>query len=390
MLAKKTQQAINIVTLISMIGVTVGTAGLIIVLSVFNGFGNLMVSLYDTFDADIKITATTGTTIPISDSSLQKLQQIKGIKQIHPVYEENVLLKYGDKQVVGKLKGIPLLYANDALQKTIIDGSFTADAYNHFAVFGAGVAVQLGMDLEHVAEPVQMYAPKQGINNPLNVEDAFNQAAALPTGVFSLQQDFDNQYVFVPLSFAQQLYDAKQKATALEVSLLPDADINHVIKALQNKSWLVKTRQQQHAFLYAIILSEKFIAYFILVLILIIATFNILGSLTMLIIEKQKDLKLFISMGATLTQVKQIFAAEGIIITSIGCLSGLLLGLTVCLLQQQFGLIKIGSEQSFVVDAYPVAILPTDFILCFFIVITIGVLAAVYTAHFVVDKYRKN
>jgi len=390
LIAKKSQQAINIITLISIIGVMVGTAGLVIVLSVFNGFGNLMVSLYDTFDADIKITATTGKTISVTDSTLTEIQHIEGVAHVFAVYEENVLFKYGDKQVIGKLKGIPLQYADAALQKTIIDGSFAADAYQHFAVFGAGIAYQLGMDLDHVTQPIQMYVPKTGIDNPVNVDDAFNQASALPTGVFSLQQDFDNQYVFVPLTFAQTLFDAPQKATAIEVTLKPNAPTKLVQQALENKNWQVQTRQQQHAFLYAIINSEKFIAYFILVLILIISTFNILGSLTMLIIEKQKDLKLFLSMGATPKKIKQVFVIQGLMITAVGSMGGLLLGFIVCFCQQHFGIIKIANSQSFVVDAYPVAIVAADFIICMLIVTCIGAIASFYTAHFVVSKYIRS
>lgn len=370
----------------------VGTAGLVIVLSVFNGFGNLVLSLYDSFDADIKITVAEGKSFDPHLAKLDELKKIKGIVSLSQILEENVLLKYRDRQVIARIKGVDQNFtASTPLKHKIIDGEFILQQGDtNYAVFGSGVAYSLSMDIAHVLTPVQLFVPKRGREPSLNPEDAFNREWIMPSGVFALQQDFDNKYVFVPMRFARILFDDTLNITSLEITLAPGADANAIqsqIKKLTGTALVVKTRDQQHEFIYKILTSEKFVAYFVLCLILLIATFNILGSLTMLIIEKKHDIGLLMSLGADASQIKNIFFTEGMLITLIGSTTGLALGALVCGLQLHFGFIKIGDAESFVVDAYPVAMQVSDFVLSFVIVLAIGASASFYTAQKLVSRF---
>jgi lipoprotein-releasing system permease protein len=390
--AKKSQNVINIITAVSIIGIAVGTAGLVIVLSVFNGFGNLVLSLYDSFDPDIKITSVAGKSFDPAKAQINNLKNIYGITSVSEIVEENVLLKYRDRQVIARIKGVDSVFIKTSSMKSkIIDGDFILQSGDtNYAVFGSGVAYYLSMDIQHIFAPVQLFVPKRGMQPSLNPEDAFNRDWIVPSGVFALQQDFDNKYVFVPITFARKLFDMPIAVSSLEISIArnEDADlIKEKILAQCGNSFVVSTRAQQHNFLYKILTSEKFVAYFILCLILLISTFNILGSLTMLIIEKKHDIGLLLSLGADLTIIKNIFLTEGLLITSIGAISGILLGLIICLLQMSFGFIAIENSESFVIDAYPVSMQLTDFILSFLIVIIIGATASYYTAQKIVKKY---
>lgn len=389
--AKKSQNVINIITAISIVGVLVGTAGLVIILSVFNGFGNLVLSLYDSFDPDIKITVTEGKTFDPGLAHLPQLKNINGVFSVSEIYEENVLLKYRDRQVIARIKGVDDAFVkNTSMKDKIIDGDFTLQRGDtNYAVFGAGVAYFLSMDIDHVIMPVQLFVPRRGQQPSLNPEDAFNRDWIMPSGVFALQQEFDSRYVFVPMRFARKLFEDSLKISALEISLSKDANADAVASEIKKiaPELAVKTRAQQHAFLSKIISSEKFVAYFILCLILLISTFNILGSLTMLIIEKKHDIGLLLSLGAELKQIKNIFFVEGLLITIIGSVAGLGIGVLICWAQQTFGIIQIGNAESFVISAYPVDMEPGDFILSFVIVFIIGAAASYYTAQKLVPRY---
>ncbi len=392
LLARKSQNVINIITLISIIGIAVGTAGLVVILSVFNGFGNLVLSLYDTFDADIKITAVKGKSFDPVLADVAGLRKLEGINSVNEVLEENVLLKYRDRQVIARIKGVDSTYEKSAeLSSSIIDGAFILNnGDTNYAIIGSGVAYYLSMDLQHLFSPIQLFVPRAGLHNNLNTEDAFNRDWIIPSGVFAIQQDFDNKYIFVPLSFARKLLDTDTNVTSLEVMLKPGANPNLVKQQILKRCGNlvdVKTRIEQHDFLYKILFSEKFVAYFVLCLILLIATFNILGSLTMLIIEKKHDIGLLLSLGADVSLVKKIFLTEGLLITCIGSVSGIAIGYTVCFAQMTFGLIKIENSDSFIIDAYPVAMMWTDFLLSFLIVSLIGAIASYYTSQKLVSKY---
>jgi len=383
--AKKSQHVINIISMVSMIGVAVGTFGLIVVLSVFNGFGDLVVSLYDEFDADVKIVLREGKTFDPADAGYHSLAKLPGIQVAGMVIEENALFKYREKQFIGRIKGMTQEHGEaTGIKKNMLDGTFLLqkDSAN-YAVFGSMVAYSLGLSLEDPFFPVMVYVPDKGDNIPLNPMDAFKSSAIYPSGVFAIQQDFDNKYMIVPLQFARELVGEELKVTAIEILYAPgideDAAYNRIAE-VAGPAFHVKDRIAQHDFLYKILKSEKLAVFLILGLILLIATFSIIGTLTMLVIEKKKDIAILTGMGAGNSLVTKIFLTEGMMITALGACCGLILGWLICFLQQRFGLIRLDNGESFVVETYPVAMQPLDFILVLMMVTGIGFLASWYTS----------
>lgn len=387
--AKKSQQAINVITLIAIAGVAIGTMGLIIVLSVFNGFEQLVVSLYNSFDPDIQITAAKG---KVFDSKLitdAQLKEVKGVRYITHVLEENALLKYRDKQYLATIKGV----SNDFIAMTgvdsmLYDGSLTLQRGDtDYAIAGRAIAEALTINIADPFSILDVYMPKRGKVVSLNPEAAFNQELIAPAGVFSIQQDFDAKYVLVPLRFARKMLDYKTEVSAIEIGLDKGSDADVAKAALANKlgpNYVVKTRIQLHELLYKIMKSEKWAVYLILSFILIIATFNVISSLAMLIIDKQSDIAILNSLGAHQDDIRKIFLLEGILISFSGAFIGLALGLAVCLAQIKFQLIKLGG--AFVVDAYPVNLQLMDFVYVLLTVLSIGLFAAWYPAKKMIGK----
>ncbi len=385
LLAKKSHHVINIISMVSMAGVAVGSLGLIVVLSVFNGFGNLVVSLYDQFDPDIRITLREGKSFDPADARLQELKQVKGVRLVAEVVEENALLKYHDKQFIVRLKGMNNDYAEwSGVKKKILDGAFILERDSiPFAVLGSVVAYSLGINLQDPFYPIQVYVPKKGEEVSLNPMEAFSTAVVHASGVFAIQQDFDSKYVLIPVSLARELTNDSVQVTALEILLDKGADagpVKDVLASLAGPRFAVKDRMAQHDFLYKILKSEKVAVFLILGLILLIATFSIIGTLTMLVIEKKKDIAVLSSMGAGQQSLTSIFLNQGLMITGIGAFSGLAAGGLICFLQQKFGLIKLENADSFVVDSYPVAMQAGDFLLVLLLVGGIGFLASWYTS----------
>ena len=393
LIAKKSHQAINIISIVSVVGVMVGTMGLIIVLSVFNGFGSLVMQLYDSFDPDIKITANYSKTFHPDSTRLSDIKKLQGIKSINLSLEENVLLRYRENQTIATVKGV----SEDFLKSTkigdkLIDGKFILQSGDtNFALVGGQIAYILGLRPEDLFHQIGIYIPKRGVSleTTLNPDEAFINRNIYAAGVFAIQQDFDSKYVVVPLRFARDLIGHNENVSAIEIALQPDADageISQKISEIAGKNFAVKDRYQQHDFLYKIISSEKLAVFLILGFILLIATFNIVGSLTMLIIEKKKDIVMLLSMGADLKMVKQIFLLEGLLISLSGAVIGLVLGGLICWLQLTFGLIKLENADAFIIDSYPVLMQPLDFIYVFITVFTIGALASWYTSIAIVKK----
>lgn len=366
-------------------GIVVSTAGLIIVLSVFNGVGNLVISLYDTFDPDMRITTASGKYFSLSRSELEAIKRNNNVRLVYNVIEDNALVRYGDKQSIARVKGVDSLFEHHtAMHQKIIDGNFTLRG-NDFqgAVLGAGIAYSLGLHLRGIHNTLVLYYPSaEHMGDVLN-PDAFVQQVVVPSGVFALQQDFDSKYIFIPLDAAQQLFKKEKEITAVELMLIDKTKADDTRMQLQqiNKNWVVKTRPELHDFLYKIITTEKIAAYLILILILVISTFSIIGALTMLVIEKQKDITVLHSMGSSIAQLKKIFFAEGLFITLSGAMGGIALGLIICSIQLYFGVIKMGgADEMFVVDAYPVAMQANDFVATFILVTVIGTMASLYVA----------
>ena len=272
----------------------------------------------------------------------------------------------------------------------ITDGQFLLRNGNvDYAIVGGAIAYNLKMNIGDFLSQLEIYAPRRNASSLTNPAEAFNSKFILPSGVFAVQQEFDSKYIIVPLRFAKELLESDSRLSSLEITLQPDADANATLQQIQHSLGMrfkVSDRYRQHELIYKIMKSEKWAVFLILAFILLIATFNVIGSLTMLIIEKQKDISILHSMGADTGLLRKIFLTEGLFITLIGAMIGLVTGGLICFIQQEFGLIKLSGNGSFVIDAYPVHMQALDFVYVFITVFAIGLLAAWYPAKKLVEK----
>jgi lipoprotein-releasing system permease protein len=385
LVSKKSTNAINIISGISILGMMVGAMGLVLVLSVFNGFEDLVKSLYNTFNPELQITARQGITFPVDSSKIILLKKVNGIKAVAEVLEANALLRYENNQDIPTIKGVSDNYNHVSnIDSAILRGKYLLhDNQNNYAILGAGVEQKLGINVTDPAAIITVYVPRKGFAvTSIDPSSEFNEKHLYYAGTFAIQQDFDSKYVLVPLGFAQDLTGYANSITALELSILPNASIDDVqqqVTKIMGGNFVVKNRLQQSETLYKIMKTEKWAVYAILTLILVVAAFNILGSLSMLVIEKKKDISILKAMGADGNLIQNIFLLEGTLMSLAGCSVGFILAIIICILQQHFGLIKLQGD-SFVVSAYPVSMKFTDFILVFFTVLVIGFLAAWFPA----------
>lgn len=389
--ARKSKNVINIISAISVVGVSIGTMALIVILSVFNGFNNLVQSLFNSFDPDIKITIKEGKTFSSRAERIQNLKKLKGVLYMSEIIEENALLKYDDRQYIVTVKGVSDEFINmSGIDSMIIDGEFILkENKNNYAVIGQGVALNLAVGLNFIT-PINIYVPKRTQKVSLNPEKAFSRKYIYPSGIFAIQQDFDSRYIIVPIDFARDLLDYSNEVSAIELKLDPVFNKNKIqeeIKKHLGTGYEVKNRFEQQELLYKIMKSEKWAIFLILTFILIIASFNVIGSLTMLIIEKKKDIDTLRSLGTNLSVLRTIFLFEGWMISILGAILGLMTGTIICWIQQHFGLIKIQGSDSFVIDTYPVNIELPDFIYVFLTVLFIGYLAAWYPVRYITRKF---
>jgi len=389
--AKKSRNVINIISAISVVGVSIGTMALIVILSVFNGFDNLVQSLFNSFDPDIKITIKEGKTFSSGAEKIQNLKKLKGVLYVSEIIEENALLKYDDRQYIVTVKGVSDEFINmSGIDSMIIDGEFILkENKNNYAVIGQGVALNLAVGLNFIT-PINIYVPKRTQKVSLNPEKAFSRKYIFPSGIFAIQQDFDSRYIIVPIDFARDLLDYSNEVSAIELKLDPVFNkdkIQEEIKKHLGTGYEVKNRFEQQELLYKIMKSEKWAIFLILTFILIIASFNVIGSLTMLIIEKKKDIDTLRSLGTNLSVLRKIFLFEGWMISILGAFLGLLTGIIICWIQQHFGLIKIQGSESFVIDTYPVYLELPDFVYVFVTVLFIGYLAAWYPVRYISGKF---
>lgn len=391
LISKKSHNAINIITFISIAGVCIGTMALIIVLSAFNGISSLVFGLYNTFDPDIKITPKTGKTFVIDPSTAEQIKKLKGVIFYTEVLQENALLKHDEKQVIATIKGV----SEDFVKMTRLDtvtreGEFLLQHDSiQYAVLGYGLARRLNISLIDFLHPLEIYVPKRGVQAVLNPEDAFLVRGVNVSGIFSLNDDFDYRFAILPLSLARTLLGRETELSAIEVGLEPGANIENVKNeilgllhpgqntgSLNDVQYEVKTRYEQNEVLFKTINSEKWWTFLILAFILVIATFNVIGSLTMLIIEKKKDIQTLMFLGADKSLIQKIFMREGLMITLTGVLSGLALGLFFCWMQTTFKLVPF--SEGFIVDSYPIKVLPMDLAMVFCTVLLIGFFAVWY------------
>jgi len=378
--------------MISVVGIAIGTMALIVILSIFNGLEDLIISRYNTFDPDYRIEAVTGKTFQVDSNLFRQVKAIKEVKYVVPVIEENALVKYGKKYFPAHLMGVTGDFGKMSCMDTMITaGQFLLrDDSIPTAVVGQSIAGILGLQID-AFKPLHIYVPNRLKKVTMNPEEAFRRRVVVPIGTFSVEPEIDN-YVLLPIKFVGELLDYKNQITGLEIAVNKGAKEKSVRKALSKifgNKVIVKNRFQQHQFVYKIMRTEKIIVFLILALILLIASFNVIGSLTMLIIEKRKDIKTFNALGMSMQKIKTIFLAEGWMITVIGVILGMFLGFAFCLLQMHFGLIKLNGYQNdaFIIQAYPVSMHISDFILVFVTVVLIGYIAARYPVRFIVRKY---
>jgi len=373
--------------MISVLGVTIGTMALIIVLSVFNGFEKLVVSLFDSFNPDIQITLREGKTFPGTGIPKNLLKEIPGVVYLTEVMEENALMRYKDKQTIVTLKGVgPDYQRMTGVDTMMAEGRFLLrSGKKDFTVLGYGVAYYLNANLKDYLNPITVFVPSRTGRIGSSLDQAFNQELIFPSGFFSIQQDFDVKYAIMPLRFVRKLLEYTNEITAIEIKLQDGADhgkIQQQIEAVAGDKFVVKNRFQQQELLYNIMKSEKWAIFLILTFILLLATFNVVGSLSMLILDKKKDIAVLQSMGASRKLIKRIFMTEGMMISLTGAVIGMILGGVICWAQQTYGLIRMGGPGStFVVESYPVQMQPLDFVLVFVTVILIGYLAAWYPVY---------
>jgi lipoprotein-releasing system permease protein len=392
--ARKSRNAINVISGISVAGVMVGTMALITILSVFNGLEVMVKGIFSTSDPELKISPAKGKVFSPDTLMLKRLAAIDGVEAFAETLEENALLQYEDQQHLATVKGVSLNYTQvTELDTAMWDGDFILQGENGrpYAVAGLGVANFLGMRLNFVS-PLTIYFPDRKAPVKAGTGVELTRKYIYISGIFAVEQEFDSKYVFLPIDFTRELLDYTTEVSSLEVKMKPGADARktqNAISKLMGDKFLVQNRYEQQEMFYKVMKAERLAIYVILTFILIIASFNIIGSLTMLIIEKERDIDILRSLGADNRLIKRIFIYEGWMISFIGTVLGLFLGFLICAAQQSFGIVKLAGE-SLLIDAYPVKMQFIDFIVVAATVMAIGYGAAWYPVHYLSRRHLKE
>ena len=383
--AKKSTNAINIIAWVTAGVIAFSTMCQVLVLSVFNGFEDLVKSLYSNFYSDVKVVPDKGKTFVLTQSQLKQIHQIPGIKGSSLVIEEKALLQNGEQQTVVLLKGVDSNYFKvSGVPQKMYHGVFNVGTVdNPKLILGAGIESAIGIQADRNLFPVTVFLPKKTNSDNANPLSALSEGNATTSGSFAIQQDFDNKYVITNLPFMrQQMNYRSNEYSALEISLFDPAQTDDFTKTLQKllgNKYKVLTKYQQNISLYNSMRLEKWFIYAVLTLILIIAAFNMVGALTMLVLEKRKDISVLQSMGADRSLIKKIFLSEGILLAVIGAATGIILALIIAFLQMKFHLIKLEGN-SFLIDYFPVKLVFTDFVLVVFTAMVIAFIASWFPA----------
>jgi len=381
--SKKSTTAINIISWISVAAITVVSAALIIVFSVFNGFEDLVKSLYADFYADARVLSVKGKTIHLSQLQIQQLQSAECIANISLVAEERALFVNGDYQSIVLLKGVDSNNNSvNSIAKHIELGKYgigTVDAPK--LILGTGIGNTLRVDVEKALYPITIYLPNKKSHNLKSLDEALNSYNLFSSATFTVQQEFDNKYAFTNLAFLKYMLDFKpDEYSYVELKLkegYTEGEVKAQISKVLGNSFKIETRYHQNQSLYSAMQVEKWVIYGVTCLILTIAAFNIIGSLTMLVLEKQKDIAVLKAMGATNYLVQNIFLNEGILLAVIGAFLGVSIATVVCLVQLKFKFIKLGGG-TFIIDYYPVKLIWTDYIVVITTVLVIALVAAFF------------
>ena len=391
LVSKKKQNIINIISAISVGGIIIGTMALVIVLSVFNGFQTLIDTFFSSFDPDLKITPVEGKMFDPKEFEFEKIKNLPGVIHYAEIIEEVALLKYGKQIYPAVVKGVPENYTKyTGIDSLIIDGSFILENQGiNYTVVGQGVAYNLGIRPEFT-DHIMVYVPKKGKQVSVNPARAINHNYIYPSGVFAVLEEIDSKYIIVSHKFAADLFESEQQVSSVEIGLNTDVNTKKIQKEIEKilgNRFQVKNKYQQHDLIFKTMQSEKWSAYLILVFILIIASFNVLSSLSMLIIDKKEDIYIFRSMGATSKTIGNIFLFEGWMISVVGAITGTLLGILICWVQITFEIISLPHNGTFLISAYPVQIIFTDILLILTVVLLIGFFASYYPVKFISQKY---
>ena len=397
--SKKKHNAINIISGISVCGVALATLALVCTLSVFNGFQDMVAGFLTAFDPELKITIREGKVFEPQGAAFQEVRSLPEIGVWTETLEENAMVQYKDRQAMAIIKGVEDNFEELTSIDSLLYGAgefILHDSIVDYGVLGVELISELGTGLQFV-DPLQVYAPKRNVRvNMANPSASFNRDYLFSPGVVFVvnQQKYDARYILTSLSFARNLFNYDTEVSAVELKLKPGADVTAVqrkIARILGDEFVVLDRYEQQADVFRIMEIEKFISYLFLTFILAIACFNVIGSLSMLILDKREDVETLRNLGADDRLIARIFLFEGRLISLFGALSGIVLGLLLCYIQQRFGIISLGGGNgSFIVDAYPVSVHVTDVVLIFITVITVGFLSVWYPVHYLTRRLLKK
>jgi len=383
--SKKKTNLINIISAISVVGVAIGTMGLIIGLSGYNGFDSLIKSLYSSFDPDLKITIAEGKYFSAEDTLFKEIRKMPDVALFAEVVEDNALLRFNNREALATIKGVSSEFKMMS-GLDIVAGEFKLrEGQVNYAVLGQIVAnyLSIGVNFDN---PIDIYVPQKGRKGGASLEGSFNHGYIYPSGIFEILQELDSKYVIVPIEFANELFGTTGKVSAVELKVKEGASVDKVQKFLSMKlgsKFVVKNRYEQHDYTYKTMQTEKFAVYLILILILIISSINIIGSLTMLIMDKKEDISILKSMGADKSLISKIFLLEGWSISILGSIFGTIAGIIICKAQMAYGFVKLQEGSSFIIDSYPIQIIPLDIFVIFISVLLIGFLASWFPVKYI-------
>ena len=388
--SKKKIGYVHLLSIITQVGIAIGTAALVLVLSVFNGFENLVLDMYNVFDPHIKITSAEGKNFQ-NKKIIDLLLLEEEINVFSSVLEEKVLVEYNKKQYLATIKGVDTNYNKlTNFDSILVNGDYIDNFQKtNVAVVGRGVAYYLSMNISSFFENMTIYLPNRNSKNMLKIENAFVSSSISPVGIFGVQQEIDSKYIITPISFVQNLIQKQQYVSAIEINLKEKSkmlDFQKMLSEELGEKYLIKNQYQQQDFLFKILNTERLVVLLILIFIMIISAFNIISSLAVLIIDKKKDIDQLNNLGLDKQSIRKVFTYKSMLGVLSGSFFGLLFGFSLAYLQQEFGFVKMG-EGSFVIDAYPVKILLKDLIFIQIIVLLIGFVASLLTSRLMLKIY---
>ena len=399
LLSKKSHHAINIISGVSVCGVAIATAALVCILSVFNGFQDMVAGLFTAFDPELKVMPAEGKFMPADAKELEALRRMDGIEVYTETLEDNALLMINNRQTMVTIKGVEDNFEELTNIDDILFGDGVFDLHADvidYGILGCNLLLQLGLPADF-SSAIQVYAPRKGERiNLADPRESLNQDELYSpkVGFMVKQNKYDSNYVITNIGFARRLFERQGYVSAVELKMVDGMDLGAAKRKMQKllgEKYVVLDRYEQQEDAFKIMKIEKLISYIFLTFILMIACFNIIGSLSMLIIDKRQDAVTLRNLGATDKQISSIFMIEGRMICLLGAVVGIALGLTLCLLQQEFGLIRFGnSEGSYIIDAYPVSVHVMDIVLVFATVVVVGFLSVWYPVRHLSKKYTNG